>query len=197
MKKMTVFLITKQPRVGLCKKRLSDHISQSEILRMTRNNIDNFLIISKSSKKYDARLAIFPQKLIYRSFKGIKILNTVPQKNKDLGKKIWDLKNTTLGPLLIIGSDIPNIKKKYIDDAFKIIESKNVVLGPSEDGGFWLIGFSNKNPLKYPFGQIAWSEENTLINTIEQLKYYKITFGMCKKMKDIDTFQDYISFYKN
>ena len=196
MKKKTIILMSKQPRYGLCKKRLSKHIKQSEILRITRNNIDNLLMVFSLYNIYDVKVAIYPQKLIYRSFKNTGFLKSIPQKNKNLGKKIWDIKNSTNNPTVIIGSDIPGIDKKKIDYAFKIIESKNIVLGPSEDGGFWLIGFSNKKSITYPFDGLLWSKKNTLVNTIKKLYYYKITYGLCDKMKDIDNINDYDAYYR-
>ncbi|MBT3938329.1 MAG: DUF2064 domain-containing protein, partial [Pelagibacterales bacterium] len=68
---------------------------------------------------------------------------------------------------IIIGSDIPNISSKIIVNAWKKLYSSQIVLGPSEDGGFWLIGLSQNHKVKKLFKNIDWSKNNTL----EQVQY--------------------------
>ena len=47
----------------------------------------------------------------------------------------------------MIGSDIPNIKFQDLAKAFQILKTVDIVLGPTYDKGFWLIGFSNKKSI--------------------------------------------------
>ena len=53
--------------------------------------------------------------------------------------------------------------------AFKILKSKDIVIGPTYDRGFWLIGFSNKKSIIYPFKNIRWSTEYTLIDLVTNI----------------------------
>ena len=68
---------------------------------------------------------------------------------------------------IIIGSDIPNISSKIIVKAWKQLHTSQIVLGPSEDGGFWLIGLSQNHKVKKLFQNVDWSKNNTL----EQVRY--------------------------
>ena len=66
-------------------------------------------------------------------------------------------------------------------------------MGPSNDGGYWLIGLSEKiisNHLHLPFINIKWSRENVLKNTIENFASTKLTYKFLDKKIDIDTIID-------
>ena len=75
----------------------------------------------------------------------------------------------------MIGSDIPDIKFQDLAKAFQILKTVDiVVIGPTYDEGFWLIGFSNKKPIIYPFRNIRWSTKHTLTDLIIILKKMEI-----------------------
>ena len=59
------------------------------------------------------------------------------------------------GCFVIIGTDIPKLDLKAIAYAFKQLKTSNVVIGPTYDGGFWLIGFSGKRRHVNPFDNIS------------------------------------------
>ena len=111
-----------------------------------------------------------------------------------MGKKIWYLVNKNNFPFIIIGSDIPKINISAVLYAFKKLKTNDVVLGPSYDGGFWLIGFSKKKRIVYPFSKIRWSTNYTLKDLIKSLESNKITYEFTTKLRDIDNKYD---FYNN
>ena len=59
-----------------------------------------------------------------------------------MGERIWYLVQKQKEPFIIVGSDIPDINLDNISQSFRHLKSYDIVIGPSEDGGFWLIGFS-------------------------------------------------------
>ena len=88
------------------------------------------------------------------------------QNGKDIGEKIWHLVNRKFCPCILIGSDIPKINYNIISNSFKKLKTSDVLLGPTFDGGFWLIGFSHKKKIPYPFQHIRWSSKHTLKDLI-------------------------------
>jgi glycosyltransferase A (GT-A) superfamily protein (DUF2064 family) len=68
------------------------------------------------------------------------------------------------------------------------LEEKNVVLGPSEDGGYYLIGMNGFHPELLQ--EIEWSTEKVLEQTIEKCKKYKKTFALLPTLNDIDNEED-------
>ena len=93
--------------------------------------------------------------------------------------------------MVIIGSDIPYIKTEHISRAFDILNKKNMVIGPTEDGGFWLIGFSKAIKISYPFKNIRWSTSKTLSDTLKSIKKLNISYDFCDHLEDVDNITSY------
>ena len=94
-------------------------------------------------------------------------------------------------PLIIIGSDIPQLNLKAISHSFNKLKTYDVVIGPTYDGGFWLIGFANRKKLTNPFNNIRWSSSFTFTDLIQNLKSNQISYDYTQKLRDIDNKDDY------
>ena len=73
------------------------------------------------------------------------------------------------------------------------LKQNDLILGPSNDGGYWLIGLSSNVISKHlylPFINIKWSKENVLQNTIDNFASSKIKYKFLDKKIDIDTIHD-------
>jgi rSAM/selenodomain-associated transferase 1 len=75
------------------------------------------------------------------------------------------------GPVVVIGSDIPDIRRHHIAEAFRVLGSYPFVFGPARDGGYWLVG-SRRRPAETPdiFGGVRWSTEHALADTLAHLR---------------------------
>lgn len=74
--------------------------------------------------------------------------------------------------MIFIGTDLPNLCHVELQETIYRLKSSEVVIGPSDDGGYWLIAFSAKmlsNNLINPFIDIQWSTSNVLQKTIDNL----------------------------
>ena len=69
------------------------------------------------------------------------------------------------GPVVIIGTDIPDIRTRHIDQAFRALGTHDAVFGPANDGGYWLVGLKRRPALKNIFACVRWSSEHTLADT--------------------------------
>lgn len=98
--------------------------------------------------------------------------------------------------IVLIGSDLPNISKEIIDNGFKKLNNNDVVFGPAEDGGYYLIGMSKMNTSV--FENKPWSQSELLAVTLGQLNEQQQKVGQIETLNDIDTFEDLIAsdFYK-
>ena len=117
--------------------------------------------------------------------------NCILQKGSNMGEKIWYLVKNKKKSFILIGSDIPGINQNIISKAFYNLKNHDMVIGPTEDGGFWLIGFSNKKNLSYPFKGIRWSSSNTFKDLITNLDNINISYKITTKLRDIDNKDDY------
>ncbi len=91
--------------------------------------------------------------------------------------------------VILIGSDCPNIDAFTIHRAFWALSKKDMVIGPSEDGGYYLIGFKEaKNAVL--FDHIPWSTPEVLKTTLEKANNSSISYELLPKKFDIDTGDD-------
>jgi uncharacterized protein len=99
--------------------------------------------------------------------------------------------------IVLIGSDLPDISNTIIESGFDELEKSDVVFGPAEDGGYYLIGMNQL--FSEIFKNKPWSQSNLLKVTLEELKTDNINFSLTETLNDIDTFEDLITsnFYKN
>ncbi len=121
-----------------------------------------------------------------------------PQVNGPLDSKLKaffsDLFETPLLPqvgnrkVVVIGSDCPLIDASLIDEAFRQLDDCPVVIGPSADGGYYLIGMRENKP--WLFDGISWSTDRVLEQTIGNLEARQIRFRMLSEMNDIDHWDD-------
>ncbi|MGZ3614475.1 MAG: DUF2064 domain-containing protein, partial [Thermodesulfobacteriota bacterium] len=92
--------------------------------------------------------------------------------------------------VLLIGSDIPDLPLEFVDEAFKSLDEKDAVIGPSVDGGYYLIGFRDKTFLPRAFEKIPWSTEKIFDETMKVLENQKLTVHLLQPLRDIDTVKD-------
>lgn len=108
-----------------------------------------------------------------------------PQKHHDLGKVIHQALHRA-DRVLAMGMDMPLITKQELLEA---LHRKNVVFGPAEDGGYWLIAASR--PKMCIFDCIDWSTERVLKQSVQQCRMNNIHFSFVQTHYDIDTFTDF------
>lgn len=116
-----------------------------------------------------------------------------PQATGDLGQRMEAFFRHRLREgcqrAVLLGTDSPNVPLAHIDQAFEELHSANVVLGPSEDGGYYLVGISGKVPPI--FTQVPWSTPDVWQSTVELLQSAKIHFSTLPTWYDVDNSADY------
>jgi rSAM/selenodomain-associated transferase 1 len=89
--------------------------------------------------------------------------------------------------LAVIGSDCVEIDADLFSNAFAQLETHDAVIGPSADGGYYLLAL--KTPQPALFEQIAWSSAQTLEHTLERASGMRI--AMLPQLRDVDTESDW------
>tara|TARA_B100000700_G_scaffold251435_1_gene282531 strand:- start:2285 stop:2944 length:660 start_codon:yes stop_codon:yes gene_type:complete len=95
--------------------------------------------------------------------------------------------------ILLIGTDLPSISHVELTQAIQILNQKEMVLGPSLDGGYWLIGLSNKllSPIcRWPFSGINWGSDQVLKKTIRLAAINNIDYQLLQTKNDLDNITD-------
>lgn len=118
----------------------------------------------------------------------------LPQQGADLGQRM----SATFSHLfadgvrqaVLIGSDIPGIDSSYLHQAFLLLNSHDLVIGPALDGGYCLIGFNRNRFTPGLFSNIPWSTDTVLRLTLAQADRAGLTVGLLPALQDIDTLAD-------
>lgn len=87
--------------------------------------------------------------------------------------------------VVILGTDVPSLPHRHIDRAFELLEGNQVVLGPSLDGGYYLVGLSR--PVREIFLDIAWSTARVYAQTLERATDAGLAVGVLPSWHDVDT----------
>jgi rSAM/selenodomain-associated transferase 1 len=87
---------------------------------------------------------------------------------------------------IIVGSDLSDLKSELIETAFTELQKNDVVLGPAEDGGYYLLGLKEMNSRL--FKNKDWGTSSVFIDTMKDLETQKI--HLMPTLNDIDTFED-------
>ena len=117
------------------------------------------------------------------------------QANGDLGSRMADALSFVLSlhqKALIIGSDCPGLTPEILDAGCRSLDETDIVLGPADDGGYYLLGCIELHPAL--FANIKWSTPSVLDQTIEKIKEANLSYCLLEKLHDIDTAEDWNRF---
>lgn len=89
---------------------------------------------------------------------------------------------------VLIGTDIPEITRETVTDAFRLLEYEDAVIGPAEDGGYYLLGLKKTAPLL--FSGIEWGSETVLEQTIDRFRKLDLAYKSLDTLRDVDTAGD-------
>lgn len=92
------------------------------------------------------------------------------------------------GPVVIVGTDVPGIRRRDIDTALRLLRTSDVVLGPAGDGGYWLIAVAHRRRRAVRFTAVRWSSAHALEDTERSLAGLSIRYAAC--IRDVDHADD-------
>ena len=200
--------MTKWPRHGYCKTRLAKDVGKKNALFIQKMMLRHTISVAKSlfeKNILDISLAIsgIGSNSSKRWCQNLGIKDFYLQGKGSLGERmrrqiLRHQKNSSSNKdraLIFIGTDLPNLCHTEILDTISKLKSKEVVIGPSNDGGYWLIAFSAKmlsNNLFHPFIDIQWSTSNVLQKTINNLNKGNIKIDYLNIKIDIDNIHDLV-----
>ena len=92
------------------------------------------------------------------------------------------------GPVVIVGADIPGVERHHIWAAFKALGQSDAVIGPADDGGYWLIGLKRRPRIPQIFDGVRWSGPHAMSDTLQNLKGHRV--ARLDTLIDVDTGAD-------
>jgi uncharacterized protein len=188
-------VMAKAPIPGTVKTRLAPPLTQEQAAELYHALLSDQLEHLNSLEAADLYVAFTPSAAMpliasiapagYRCF---------AQRGGDLGERMnevfAELWRRGHGSLIVIGSDLPPVPLDTFHLAFAQLSAggKRVVLGPSRDGGYYLIGMNQ--PVPEMFSGMTWSDERVFEATTDRLTQLGIDFGLLPEWFDVDTVED-------
>lgn len=186
-------VMAKAPRLGRVKTRLAKGIGAVEATRFYRNASLDLLRRVGIDPRWQTVLALSPDRSVHENGVWPMGLLRVAQGPGDLGRRMERLMlDLPLGPVVIVGCDIPDIGPHHIAQAFEALGQVDTVFGPADDGGYWLVGMRRRPRGTEIFGNVRWSSEHALADTHANVAQAGLRAAMLETLSDIDTAEDYL-----
>lgn len=201
--KNALIIFVKNPELGKVKTRLALKIGDEKALEVYKLLL--LKIHSESQKTLTDVLVYYSDSIVENDiWQGKNILKKLQATSPDLGirmqKACKEAFATGYDNVLLVGSDIYDLNAAIIQQGFEYLESKEIVLGPSLDGGFYAVGFprvltkQHTNLLNDVFLNKKWSHNAVYQDTVNVLEEQKINFEILPKLRDIDNVDDLLGY---
>lgn len=185
--------MAKVPSAGNVKTRLQPFLSSEECAELseaflkdaflkTKSICENVILAYSPPEKINALRLLLSSQSIY-----------FEQTGRDLGQRMFNAFmfafEQKTDSVVMIGTDSPTFPADYIEQAFEFLETNSdVVLGKTEDGGFYLIGL--RKPEKGIFENVAWSSPQTFEQVYKNIKDLNLHLREVPSWYDVDERED-------
>ena len=192
-------VMTKAPRPGRVKTRLIPPLTPNEaaalnacFLRDTTTAISSAIVSGKVSGRKAGGVAVYTPVGWEGAYADLlpPDFDLIPQRGGSFGERLWfaieDLFKCGFDAVCLIDSDSPTVPAATFAHAMEILRSsrEHIVLGPSDDGGYYLIGL--KKPQREMFEGIDWSTERVLDQTTARAKEIGLAVKLLPMCYDVD-----------
>lgn len=186
-----IIVFVKNPVLGKVKTRLAKTVGDEKALAIYHQllQITHDAVIGLPFRKFTFYSDFIDTQDIWENIS----FNKDIQRGEDLGQRMQHafdlvLKEPMIERAIIIGSDCPQISPQLITKAFVALETHEVVIGPAQDGGYYLLGMKHVEPAL--FQNKPWSTSQLLTQTMDELHNLNKTTYLLPYLSDLDEAQD-------
>jgi rSAM/selenodomain-associated transferase 1 len=185
-------VFARRPRLGRVKRRLAAGIGAPAALRLYRRLLARTLARLGRLARWRCWLAVTPDR---ETAGWPRPWRPIGQGSGDLGRRMARPLGRRApgrlppGPVVIVGSDIPDLGRRHALAAFAALGRADLVFGPAEDGGYWLVGLSARARILDPFRGVRWSTAHALADTRANLDG-RWRVALLERLADLDEPED-------
>jgi rSAM/selenodomain-associated transferase 1 len=187
-----IVIMAKAPTPNEVKTRLIPHLKPEMAALLYHNFLLDKIEQVKSVEKAKFFIAYMPDNSESYFKKIAPDFDLILQIGNDLGDRLGYVSNKLFNKgfkkVVILDSDTPNLPTEYIRKAIAGLRNSDIIIGPCEDGGYYLIGL--KSPTTDIFKNIPWSTSNVANVTVKRAKEIGLKSSSLKYWYDIDTIDD-------
>lgn len=189
--KQAVILFTRVPKPGQTKTRLLPVLQPEQCsglhwaflkdLAALYRELDAHLFIAYApDPDWESLKSVFPD------------AGYLPQKGEDLGERMYRVIRKVLalgyGSVILTGADLPMMTAGHLNSGFAALETNDIAIGPTSDGGYYLIGM--KKPCREVFRVEGYGGASVFENTVAAAKNAGLSVGLALPCDDVDTPED-------
>ncbi len=186
--KKLLLIFTRNPVLGQCKTRLAATIGEENALEIYRFLVRHTAYITQNVPV--AKQVWYADEIWENDQWPNTLYEKRLQTGQDLGERMANAFKTAFEvgfeQCIIMGTDMYDLGSQDIEQAFNLLETANFVVGPAEDGGYYLLGMKNFNPQLFKNKQ--WGKNTVLAATLKDLDHEKVALLPVKN--DIDVYED-------
>ncbi|MBN3582091.1 TIGR04282 family arsenosugar biosynthesis glycosyltransferase [Algoriphagus aestuarii] len=186
-----IIIFQKNAQLGKVKTRLAAGVGEEQALEIYKGLIS--VTYAQVSKLKCKKLLYFSEFVDNPDQKEDESYSFHVQSDGDLGQKMASAFQEQFqkgcDKLLIIGTDCPGLTSEILEEAFEKLDHDEVVIGPANDGGYYLLGM--KTFIPGLFQKIPWSSEKVLSLSKKVLDFHSITYSLLPTLIDVDTLEDW------
>ena len=196
MAETALVIMARYPQVGTTKTRLASAIGPEETVRLYQAFLTD-LAHKFANREYDLHWAYSPAGVDYQAFIATlapsltEYMTCFPQQGTDLGARLHHAFQWTreqgFQRTIVIGSDSPHVRREIITCAERALDEADVVLGPADDGGYYLIAMRRPYDV---FSGIPMSTNVVTRMTMEMALRQGLTVQLIESLFDIDELPD-------
>ena len=187
-----VVVFAKAPRPGAVKTRLSPPLSPAGAARLYRCFLLDTLDSVRAVAGVTLVIAYAPRRagaFFAARHPGVRL---IPQVGPDLGARMAGVFRRLFAggfdAVVIVGSDSPTLPRRHLEAAVRILGRADGVIGPSADGGYYLIGL--RAPCPALFAGVPWSTDRVLVTTLRRARRAGRRLRRLPAWYDVDTPDD-------
>ena len=193
MTRPALAIMARAPIPGQVKTRLHPYLTPQQSADLYSAFLWDTLDMAVAARACDVFLAYTPLHE-EEAFRGLvpDSVRLFAQAEGDLGQRMCrifqQLHQEGRSPVLIVGTDIPTLQPRHLSKALERLRDHTVCLGPSRDGGYYLIGAQVAH--KCLFEEMPWGTAAVLEATMEKAKAAGLSVALLDVCSDIDTIED-------
>lgn len=195
--KRLLIVFVKAPRIGHVKTRLAQAVGPEAACLIYQLLADRVLTHLESLKTVQLRFSPDDAEKEIRPWRR-KGWTLAAQGSGHLGQRLTrafsEAFDAGFTRVVAIGSDAPEVTQRDVEDAWSGLTTCDAVLGPTKDGGYWLIGLNK--PVPKLFQRIPWSTDRVFQTTLKRARTARLRVHRLREMEDIDTEEDWKAYLR-
>lgn len=183
-----LIIFTRNPELGKCKTRLAKSVGDEEALKIYKELLQHTANVAKDVNT--ERFVFYSENIQQDDIWDSSYFNKRLQVGNDLGERMENAFQSLFSEgfknVIIVGSDLLDLSKSIINQAYLTLQNYDAVIGPAEDGGYYLLGMKTLNI--NVFRNKVWGTETVLKNTKKD--FSEQSLYTLKTLNDIDYVKD-------